>query len=836
MASTPGPLFGRSADLAALTSLVSAGRLVTVVGPGGMGKTRLTRAFAEDTWPGAALVVHLDTCEGLNDIYTAVAVALTAQGVSVPSQGVAIGEALAERGELLLVLDNFDTLVAFGVETVAPWLKAAPSLTCLVTSRSPLSLATEQVYTLEPLESAGVPEGGPAVELFMARARRHRHDFEAELDDVEALVRALDGIPLAIELAAALVDVLTPRQILSRLDQRLQLLDAGPRDAVARHRTLRAAIEGSVRLLDEDTAEIMAWCAVFHGGFTLSAVEALMATRGMGMVQTIRAIRALKSVSLLRSMSTPTGERLSFYDSIRAFAASMLDERGARAQAEAAHRALYADGAVVLGELSPEHPGAVARIAGESANLVVVLLDASSPPVSRLIAARFLARLYVTRGPLDQVEQIFELLPTLLESEVGSAIDQFELLCLCTRQRIILGMTEHAEEMIGMLAGRLEGLESDRKIPTTTEALARAHWGWLRASVARMDGRIDEAEAGYREALDGATGALRGQVLAHFAGLMFEGGRIEEARRAFDEALPLVQAARDKAAEGEMRTNRALVLQAAGDLDGARCDLEVGLQIHRELGRRRYEGITLGDLAGLAFESGAWADADVRYAEAVQVLGRAGDRPHQGLCAEAGVAAAVLMGRRAFVEGPPVVHGPAFAEAVRIYAHGEALAQGLSAWAEGAEEALLQAEGVLEDALRAAEIWRAQSDEVRLACRVMSGVLEEVRRREQAVVVGAGGVRLKGPGGSWQDLSPRPVVARVLWGLARARRRAASGLTREEILDAGWPGEKMLPEAGTNRMHVALSTLRKMGLKGVVGKHEGVYRLEPSVPLLVVRL
>ena len=257
------PFLGRDEEVAAVVALLAREdvRLVTLTGPGGTGKTRLAlqaAADAADHFPGGVWWVPLAALRDPALVLEAAARAVGAGGD--------LAEHIGDK-RLLLLLDNFEHLVD-AAPRLAPLLASCPNLRLLVTSREPLRLAGEHEYSVDPLRA---PE---AVELFMTRAVAARRDFVGN-GEVAQICERLDNLPLAIELAAARVKVLSPAALLERLEQRLPLLAGGTRDAPERQRTLRATIEWSHELLNPDEQRLFARLAVFRGGCTLEAAEAV---------------------------------------------------------------------------------------------------------------------------------------------------------------------------------------------------------------------------------------------------------------------------------------------------------------------------------------------------------------------------------------------------------------------------------------------------------------------------------------------------------------------------------------------------------------------------------
>ena len=269
---TVTPLIGRQRELDELALELRVHRLVTLVGPGGTGKTRLALQAAADAvedfehgvwWAPLAPVTDPKRVE------TAIAAAVGADG---PLEG----HFRAQRA--LLLLDNFEQIVA-GARRITALLAAAPHVRVLVTSREPLRIQGERRYAVDPLEQTD------ALALFIERARAVEAGFAAD-GDVAEICRRLDGLPLALELAAARIGVLAPAELLARLDRALPLLTGGTRDAPDRQRTLRATIEWSYDLLTEEERRLFANLAVFAGGFTLDAAEGVCGA-GLDVLQSL---------------------------------------------------------------------------------------------------------------------------------------------------------------------------------------------------------------------------------------------------------------------------------------------------------------------------------------------------------------------------------------------------------------------------------------------------------------------------------------------------------------------------------------------------------------------
>jgi predicted ATPase/DNA-binding SARP family transcriptional activator len=325
----PTPLVGRRLELAAVGALFrdEGVRLVTLTGPGGTGKTRLGLAVAHALEPelrDGALFVNLAPISSPELLVPAIAQALDVrEGSRRLAEGVI--EHLRDR-RMLLVLDNFEQLLP-SAPFVGELLAAAPRLWILATSRAPLRLAAEHEYPVPPLETpdAGLPfeelVGADALRLFAARARAVHPGFELDEDSAPDIARVcgrLDGLPLAIELAAARSKLLAPAEILARLEREPHLLPAGPRDAPARQQTLAATIRWSYDLLGEEERRAFARLAVFAGGCTLEAAEYVCET-------TLETLASLVDHNLLRRRDG----RFTMLATVRSFAAERLEEAGA---------------------------------------------------------------------------------------------------------------------------------------------------------------------------------------------------------------------------------------------------------------------------------------------------------------------------------------------------------------------------------------------------------------------------------------------------------------------------------------------------------------------------
>ena len=316
----PNPLLGRDADIAAVTRLIHSSRVTSIVGPGGLGKTRLAGAVAREA---EHRVVHLVPLAGVGrdaDVAAEVASALGAgEGPREAGQLAGIVGALGP-GPALLVLDNCEQVVSGVADLVRALVSMTRNVSVLTTSRAPLGLSSEAVHPLPELDAR------TTVELFEQRARAARPDAELPAEAVAALCRRLDGLPLATELAAARVRVMSVAEIARRLEDRFALLRGGPRDAPRRHRTLHAVVDWSWNLLEPDGRAALRALSVLPGGFTTEAAAHL--TGSHDVLDVLDVLEDLVDQSLLKVTDTAHGARFRMLETVREFAAAHREQTG----------------------------------------------------------------------------------------------------------------------------------------------------------------------------------------------------------------------------------------------------------------------------------------------------------------------------------------------------------------------------------------------------------------------------------------------------------------------------------------------------------------------------
>ena len=345
---------GREREIALGMQLLTAHRLVTLIGAGGVGKTRLALRLAADAvdfFDGGVWFVRLEAVTDPEQVAAAVAETLA---LPVPAE-LAPSRVLAEffrDKHLLLVLDNFEQVIAAAPE-VGNWLAAGANLHVLVTSREALNIYGEQLFALAPLRipaadlrSAAADEIAhiEAVRLFVDRARSVKPSFSLTDDnasDVAAICTRLDGIPLAIELAAARVKLFSPQTLRERLDNRLGLLTGGAADLPARQRALRAAIDWSYNLLSEKQKTLFAYLGLFVGGWTLDAADAIF-TSLIGNLDVVDSLTSLIDKSLIHvADDTADTPRFTMLPTLQEYALERLADSGQLEYARSAHAAYF---------------------------------------------------------------------------------------------------------------------------------------------------------------------------------------------------------------------------------------------------------------------------------------------------------------------------------------------------------------------------------------------------------------------------------------------------------------------------------------------------------------
>jgi predicted ATPase len=829
----PSPLVGRDDAVESLLAALASHRVVTVLGPPGMGKTAVAREVASRL-DGPVVWAELTGCTSDGHALATIARALEARpprGVSQRSLAQWLGRELEARAIGTLVLDEAESVAAELSPLLAELATCAPQCRFLLTSRERLGAGEEEVIEL------GALAVDDAARLFVARAESAGAPKIHVRSDVEALVVALDGLPLAIELAASRARLLSPAEILSRLSRRLDLLSGGGATK-SRHRALRAAIDGSWEALPETLQAALAQASCFAGGFAVTSAEAVI-DLGEG-ESVLDALSALRDRALL----SREGESSRFHllASIRAYAAERLDERGDRAAVHARHAAHYLSLAERHAESIAARGDADARAALliEQDNVARVLGDPRTSDVDVVRGTLALETVMATHGPFDGL--LDRLDDAVRRSEKADVPPRLRARALLARGNTH-GIQGHTAESVADLDACLSLSRDLGDLALEGEALMMLTVRY------RQQSRIAEAwQCGQRSlTLLGAHGrpSIKGGIWAFVGRFAAEElGDLGLARELDERACALFRDLGDRWSEGLALGNLAQLDHVEGRIESAKWYFAETLSAFREVGDRRYEGAYLAALANLLHETGDLDGARARYDEACVVLGAARVGHVEGITRAAAGALEADAGRIAEAR----VH---FDRASALLARTGASSFGdvLSlhrghlelADASGDRAALATMRNDL--ARRRADLatrWNAlipvveravplerRAGDLAFALRLLDRALAPA---DATLEVGPDARWFRPPGGVEVPMLRRGAVRLVL--LALARSRAASpgvALPRDALLEAGWPGELVLAEAGATRVRVAIATLRSLGLGDVLQTRDDGYLLDPDV-------
>ncbi|HTF09874.1 MAG TPA: DUF4062 domain-containing protein [Asanoa sp.] len=628
----PNPLLGRSAEQRALRDLLTDDdvRLVTLTGPGGVGKTRLATEVGATLRGSFADGVRFTDLSALSDpnlVGTALAQSLSLR--TMPNRS-AVDDVVAylRNRSLLMIVDNMEHL-AEAAPVIGTMLDAAPGVTVLVTSRVPLRLTYEHVFEVPPLSIpdpaedpvAAVQRDGAAL-LFVERARAVRSDFRIGPDDAAAIVeivRRLDGLPLAVELAAAKVRILTPRALLDRLASRLGTLTGGARDLPARQRTLRDTIAWSYQLLPADEQRLFARLGVFAGGFDLAGIDAVAGFAER--YAELEALGALVESSLVTPARRERETRFTMLGIIREYALERLREAGDWNDTHDRHARHFLEFAVrsapPIGTTSTD-PSAVDRLEAEHDNLraaISWLID-TEQWVDAVRLAWLLWQLWWLRGHIDEAA------------------------------RTVRRLLEHADEMpprahanvlfgdgaISFLSG--DPVRGKEKLERALPMLREYDDGDVTARAAGMLGQLALERGDYDEAraLLGETKEIGERLGEEWMAALYytrlglvplNDGDYPAAAEQFTDGLRVARKTDDHLGEVVALYSLAVTSTSAGDLDSAEGQLQAGLRVSAAARDEAGAALYLRALADIAARRGS-AERAVRLAAAARKLGTFG--------------------------------------------------------------------------------------------------------------------------------------------------------------------------------------------------------------------
>lgn len=637
---------GRSREINAIKQILSEERLLTLTGPSGSGKTRLALQAAsqmiEHFYHGVFFVALAPiTDPGLVASTIAQSLGIT----ETPGRSIVAGlKDYLQNKSLLLLLDNFEQVIS-AAPLIAELLAACVQLKILITSREGLRISGEREYPVPPLALPDFSQPPSqeflskyeAVELFIQRARAVKPDFRITDDNAPTVVEIcyrLDGLPLAIELAAARIKLLPPDAMLARLEEhRLEFLTGGGRDLPARQQTLRNAIAWSYDLLNEDEQMWFRWLSIFVGGCTLDAVNAVVG-HNPAQVSALDQIESLLDRNLLREVEAANGEpRFMMLETLREFGLEQLEMSG---EQDAIHRrhAVFFLGLAEQAEASLESDGQVQwinRMEQEHDNLRAALewsktADGGAEICLRLAGA--LGLFWEVRGYLTEGR---ERLAAILLANLaqGRTAARARLLAraaeLAYRQSDFPATTSFAEESLAIYreVGDRQGIAS--------ALIKLGNAATEKGNFVTASGFLEEALKTWRE-LEDKHGIARALISSAWVAL--RSGQYGLAKTRLEEALALSRELGDTRSMGFELSGLGEVALRQGDYLRARQLVKESLKLRTELGNKWGVGVSLGILGWIAMREEKWDRAIARLGESLEVRREIGDQSGSAWCLE----------------------------------------------------------------------------------------------------------------------------------------------------------------------------------------------------------
>jgi predicted ATPase/tRNA A-37 threonylcarbamoyl transferase component Bud32 len=632
-------LIGRENEAAALNQLLSRAdvRLVTLTGPGGIGKTRLATHVASQIapqFPGGVCFVALSAVSERNLIASAIAQAVGVRESGNRSPQESLKEFVGGLEQpMLVLLDNFEHLVT-AAPVISQLLSAGPKLKVVVTSQAPLHIYGEHEFPVPALElpdAQSIPSLEalsqlPAIALFVERARAMKHDFILTRENapaVAAICTRLDGLPLAIELAAARIKLLSPSGMLARLESSLNLLTGGARDLPSRQRTLRNTVDWSYGLLNSSEQTLFRRLAVFTGGCTLEAVEAVCDTKGDLGLDPLDGIASMVDKSLAQNVEQlQTEPRFLMLSTIREYALERLAESDDEAATRRAHAAYY----LVLAEEGAEdaaaHPEWLDRLEAEHDNFHIALdhLIKTGDAAWGLRLGTALFHFWETREHLTEGR---DTISRLLALEVSKDFPKLRARLLFAAAVLAGGQGDFisAHNLFQESLDTCLELNDNAGVAVALNALAVNSRDRGDLPIAAI--LAEQCVAIWRDLGNSADIA---RALSNLASVTKLQGDFSRASTLYEECLAMFRKAGDEAGAAWTLNYMGDVAREKADFESARSYCERSLEAFRQLRSEWGIASVLADLAGLSSDLGDNAEARRLYGESVKIFQELGHK------------------------------------------------------------------------------------------------------------------------------------------------------------------------------------------------------------------